>query len=276
MIRLKKINKHKVNPINVPKVQLELIKGHDLIPKLYTSIFICAKKESGKTNVIFKILKECVGKKTTLYIVTSTVYNDDNWKAIIKYFKKKGINMVISTSLEEANIKEKVEELKKIAEDEVKREEEEEDEEPVPNLQKIMIDENQEEEPKEKKEKKVAPEYIFVFDDMSVELRNSYIGTLIKMHRHFKTKVIISSQYVNDLAPDSRKNIDIWLLFGGHSINKLETIYKDCDLKIPFDLFLNIYNYATSQPYNFLYVDKNKPEFRKNFNTKFEMENFLF
>jgi hypothetical protein len=70
----------------------------------------------------------------------------------------------------------------------------------------ILLDEEQE--PKQKKDKKIAPEIIFVFDDLSTELRDNDISTLIKKHRHFKTKVIYSSQYVNDLTPDSRNNTD--------------------------------------------------------------------
>src|SRR5690349_13084652 len=95
MIRIKKISKHIVRPIEVPLVEPDRIKGYDLIPKLYCAIFICAKKESGKTNAIFKILKECTGKKTHLIVVSSTVYNDHNWIEIVKYFEQKGININI-------------------------------------------------------------------------------------------------------------------------------------------------------------------------------------
>lgn len=63
MITLKKINNHVVKPIEVNHVDPDKIKGYDLIPKLFCTIFVCAKKESGKTNAIFKILKECSNKK---------------------------------------------------------------------------------------------------------------------------------------------------------------------------------------------------------------------
>ena len=99
MIQIKKINSHVVKPIQVPKVEPERIEGYDLIPKLYCCIFICAKKESGKTNAIFKILKECTGKKTNLYIISSTVYNDDNWINIVKYFENKKIEITVHTSI---------------------------------------------------------------------------------------------------------------------------------------------------------------------------------
>ena len=103
-------------------------------------------------------------------------------------------------------------------------------------------------------------------------LRNTSILTLIKQHRHFKNKVICSSQSLKDLHPDARDNIDFWILFGGHSEAKLEQIYEDCDLKIDFPSFLALYENATEELYSFLYVDKRgNGVFRKGFNRKFNL-----
>lgn len=268
MIRIQKINKHKVIPIAVPIVEPDRIKGYDLIAKLYCAIFICAKKESGKTNAIFKILKECTGKKTHLYIVSSTVFNDSNWIEIVNFFEHKGIKITVNTSLSEANIPEIVNELEDKAKKEIEDMKKKEDK---PKVLSLFNNDNEVEKPK-RKEKKVAPEYIFVFDDMSTTLRDKSIGTLIKKHRHFKSKIICSSQYPNDLAPESRKNIDIFLLFGGHSENKLEELYNNMDLQIPFDLFLGLYTNATKEKYSFLFIDRNNGEFRKGFNMRYLIE----
>ena len=137
--------------------------------------------------------------------------------------------------------------------------------------QNLEIFDNDEEDKQERKPKKIAPEYIFVFDDMSQMLRDKTISTLIKKHRHFKSKIILSSQYVNDLSPEARKNIDIFILFKGHSENKLEEIFINMDLQISFQLFLKLYENATSEPYGFLYVDKNKGEFRRNFSYQYQI-----
>src|SRR5205823_3520629 len=94
---------------------------------------------------------------------------------------------------------------------------------------------------------------------------NPAVNILLKTNRHYKCKVILSSQYVNDLMPESLKQIDYFLLFGGHSIDKLEKIYKDADLPINFELFLKLYENATSAKYNFLYIDVRDVSFRKNF-----------
>jgi hypothetical protein len=271
MIRIKKINKHIVTPINVPKVEPEMIKGYDLIPKLYCTIFICAKKESGKTNAIFKILKECTGKKTNVFIISSTVYNDDNYIYITDYFEKKNINISTHTSIQDANLDELINVLEENARKELEDKKKSHEEEKP----KLLLNFNEPEvKKKERKEKKVAPEYIFVFDDMSTMLRDKSISALIKKHRHFKCKIICSSQYVNDLAPEARKNIDFWILFGGHSENKLDEIYNNCDLQISFPLFNKLYENATSTPFNFLFIDRNKGQFRRNFNHEYEIEKF--
>ena len=272
MIHIKKINSHIIKPIKVPKVEPDMIKGYDLIDKLYCTIFICAKKESGKTNAIFKILKECTGKKTNLYIISSTVYNDDNWIEIVKYFENKNITINTFTSIDEANLDDLIEDLEEEARKELEAKKNPPEEIIKPRIS-LNFDDH-EDEKKERKPKKIAPEYIFIFDDMSTQLRAKSISALIKKHRHFKTKIICSSQYPNDLAPEARKNIDYWLLFGGHSEDKLLEIYNNCDLKISFPLFLQLYENETRKIYSFLFIDKNKGEFRRNLSHRYDIGRF--
>ena len=134
-----------------------------------------------------------------------------------------------------------------------------------------MLFDDEEQEKPEKKQKKIGPDIIFVFDDLSTNLRDPDVSELIKMHRHFRTKVLVSSQYPNDMLPDARNNIDFWILFSGHSEEKLLTIFRNCDLKITFDLFKALYENATAKKYNFLYVNKPRNEFRKNFNLEYDL-----
>ena len=54
---------------------------------------------------------------------------------------------------------------------------------------------------------------MIIFDDLSDEIRNSRdVAALLKNGRHF-AKVIISSQYLKDLRPEARTNIDYFILF---------------------------------------------------------------
>jgi hypothetical protein len=92
---------------------------------------------------------------------------------------------------------------------------------------------------------------------------------LLTWNRHYRAKIIISSQYLNHLLPESRKQIDVWMLFKGHPEKKLEEIYNDADISIPFDDFLALYKKATKHKFSFLYINTRGDEFRRNFNEQF-------
>ena len=122
---------------------------------------------------------------------------------------------------------------------------------------------------KVRKSKYLAPEYMIIFDDLSSELKSRSLLSLLKFNRHFKAKLIISTQWVHDLLPESRKQLDLFLIFKGFPEIKLKEIYKDCDSSIPFETFLQIYHKATQKPYSFLYIDSRSDLFRRNFDSKF-------
>src|SRR5581483_2928508 len=277
MIRIKKINDHVVTAI--PKLGGEdkrTVLGAEIIPLAYCNIFLSARKMSGKTSALFKILKECTGKKTKVIAFVATLYNDDNWIFIQKWMKDKGIDFEGHTSLKEDGVDlltELVKRLEEEAEDKLAAEDEELDEEAAKRggFIKAFADANLPKEKKEKKPKYIAPEIIIVLDDLSNELKSKSLVTLLKRHRHYKSKTIISSQYYLDLLPESREQIDYFILFKGQTEKKMETIYKDAQLAIPYDLFVKLYHNATSKPYGFLFVDKRTDEFRQGFNKVYEL-----
>ena len=59
MISLKQINNQYVKAIPIPDEDTRPIKGYDICEEVYANIFLCARKKSGKTSALFKILKEC-------------------------------------------------------------------------------------------------------------------------------------------------------------------------------------------------------------------------
>ena len=81
-----------------------------------------------------------------------------------------------------------------------------------PKEKSILDSDSEEEEPK-RKSKYQSPEYIFIFDDLSTELKSSTIPRLLKVNRHFLCKTLISSQWWNDLHPMSRKQADYFICF---------------------------------------------------------------
>ncbi len=260
MITLKQINNQRVNPIQLPLHDVHKIRGHELFEEPYANIFLLAKKKSGKTNTIFKILKASTGRNTKIIIFSSTVSKDPNWIHIQKFFKNKKTSIQQFTSIKEDRVNH-IQEILKNFQDEIVDSKEEK-----PKLELFSFEELTD---NPKKENKLAPEYIFVFDDIGNELQDKFVSQLLKTNRHYKSKVIISSQYLNDLTPQSRKQIDYMLLFKGQPVDKLKTIHEDLDLATEFNVFLTLYNNATLEKFCFLYIDCRNEKYRNCFDKEY-------
>eukprot|EP00732_Lithocolla_globosa_P002041 Lithocolla_globosa_v1_NODE_1204_length_2791_cov_31.125457.p1 type:complete len:272 gc:universal NODE_1204_length_2791_cov_31.125457:1384-2199(+) len=269
------ITKSKINKISVKALPVSTpsdpakIKGYDLFPNLYSNIFICSKKRSGKTCTIATILKNTADKHSNVIVFCSTFEKDDNWIAIKKYLESKKIPNEFYSCIHEEDALENIIEIMKNSEE---KEEESDEEEKEPPLV-IFEDDNIRVKKKKYKPKKLSPKYILIFDDVSTDLRHKNIAKLLKIHRHLKSKIILSSQWFNDLDPASRRQIDYFLIFNGINNEKLEQLYHNADLTISYEMFSQIYRDATKDKYNFMYIDVNSDNYRKNFNQKYIFEN---
>lgn len=288
MISLIQINNQCVKAIPIPDEDKRPIKGYDICEEPYANIFLCARKKSGKTSALFKIMKECVVKKTIIIVFCSTCYKDKNWIQIRKYFDNKGMDLRIFTSLYEDGedqlhilIEDLKREAKEKEEENLENNEEQEQEDTCENILARLASmpsvanpngyhvPKEKQNRKERKSKYQAPEYMIVFDDLSSELKSRSLLSLLKFNRHFKSKLIISSQWLHDLLPESRKQIDLFLIFKGFPEEKIALIYKDCDSSVPFETFLEIYKKSTQKPHSFMYIDTRADQFRCNFDRQF-------
>ena len=264
-----KINSTVITPIKVESIPSDRIQGYEMFPELYSNIFLMAKKHSGKTNVVYNIIKACANKRTKVIVFCNTHNNDANWKFVKGFLDFRKIESAFYDSIIDGKVNvlnEVIEEMKN--EDEgtenpeaLKRSEEQKQVDRILGRNK--------KEKREKEPKKKAPRFILVFDDLpSTELRNKSVDTLLKQNRHFKSKVIISSQWV-DLNPGARRQIQYYLLFKGINEEKLDELYKNMDLDISYEKLLELYKDATSEKYNFFYISTDG-EYRHNFNEKYE------
>ena len=267
----KRINNEKVHDIK-RKAQKDTrpVRGASLFPELYCNIFLCARKKVGKTLATFKILKKCAGPHTKIVAFCATLHKDDTWKEIEDWAHRKGLPFLAYTSIEDDEGKDRLKQLVK----ELENDEEEEAENP--KLHNFLDSESESEDDKEVKEKYQSPEYIFVLDDLADELHRRSLTTFLKKHRHFKAKIIVSSQHLNDLLPQARRQLDYWILFQGHPEGKVDEIHRSADLAIPKNEFYEMYKFATEKPFSFLYIDttsgssKASGSFRRNFDTLIE------
>lgn len=274
-IRVNKINKERIKPLPIVKVDPEKIKGCQIFPTLDGQCYLVARKNSGKTTVIAHIIKRCIDKRTKVFVFGGTVYKDAAWDEILKYMDKKKIAHEEFTSLYENGPNE----LDIIIKDmqiapKVKDEKTPIPSQPMKPLKYITADSDDEDEkpPRISKPKKFVPENLFIFDDLSDELKDTALRAFTKKNRHFKAKVLISNQSYYDLEKKARAQMDYFMLFHEIPEDVLGSIYKEMGItKIPFGVFLDLYRDATAENYGFLYIDRAKQLFRKNLNYEYEL-----
>jgi hypothetical protein len=229
-IKIKKINNTIIKPIKFDNVNTKPSKDADICTEIYSNVFVCSKKKSGKTVLIYNMIKKCIDRDTKVVIFCSTLYKDASYRKITELLDKNEISWVGHTSLVEDGVN-KLEQLVEQLQDEGKIEQMK-DKEPKKKAEKTLADliindtsdEENDEEPKRKK-KYTTPEYLIILDDLSTELKNTSLISLLKKNRHFKSRIIVSSQYLNDLAPQSRRQIDLLVLFGNLPEKKSEKKY---------------------------------------------------
>lgn len=280
-MELEKINNVKIHPVVNNEITADVARkvlGHDLFVEPYANIGILSKKKSGKTTVIFNILKKCAHKNTVVMLFGSTVFKDATYEKINDMLSNKGCHVARHNHF----IEDGVNLIDAFIDEASQKQDDEKDEPEAPvrygnGILKTMTHEeirrkNSEKPkplPKPPKPKTIYPEYILVFDDLSESLRHKSISSLVKINRHFKSKIILSSQRITDLHPQALGQCDYVLMFRSFNDEIIETVRKKLDLSITEEEFRNIYYTATEEPYNFLYIDVVREEFRKNFNMKF-------
>jgi len=295
-----RLSKNKINEIVVPPAKIEGAgdkrppRGEKLFSEPFANIFLSARKKSGKTSTIFYILQKIISKKTKLIIFCSTVHKDPIYASILKWCDKKGIDYETHTSLKDEHGTDLLQDLVDRLQNETEGEPQKEGKGHPPVVQQIdprqllkmkgmglaqkLLDYNlppvmtgEGKERKEKKSKYKERNYIVVMDDLSDELKAPSLTALYKKNRHFKMCTITSSQYYKDLQISARKNIDYYLLWKGLDDQRLESIYKDANLTVDFEVFHKLYQDASSKPYHFLYVDTVNDTFRDSFNEEYKI-----
>lgn len=282
-IKMKRINNEKVEKIPV-KADTRKVKGGNISSECYCNIYCLAGTNSGKTTCLYHILKACTDKHTKVRAYVSTAYNDKNWLEIRKYFKRKGIDFEIYTSIIDDGVnhlQELVDQLRDEAEERDKAESESDSDEEV-DLMKLIAQTDgvncaanvpQKEKPeKRRKPKYLAPDYVLIFDDMAEELRIKVYNELLKRSRHYMIKTITSSQYLKDIKPSSRLQIRLWLIFAGQPPDKIEEIYNSLNPQMTLALFQALYERATVKTdeckHPFFYASSGH-DFRRNFDEQF-------
>lgn len=281
----RKVNNVKVRQIpRLGEEDKRPIKGCELCAQLYANIFLIAKKESGKTTVIYNILDRCAGRDTMVFAFVSTLNNDANWAAIQQMCEDKGMPFFGFTSIMDEDGVDQLQALVKTLQDKAEPGNNADVDEKTATTSKndssfstplpCMPFGTKPVECKQLPKKKTpyrAPEIIIILDDLADELKKKSVATLLKKNRHFKCKVIISSQWLNDLPPSALGQMSLVCLFRGFSVEKLEELHSKGRLSIPLEMFVALYKDAVATDYGFLCIDTDKNTYRKKFAEQYQL-----
>jgi 23S rRNA pseudoU1915 N3-methylase RlmH len=240
-IKKVKVSENKVIPIKKEKDSEDPVLGADWFSAPYPNIFLLAKKFSGKTTVILNILSRCAGPNTKYIFIVSTINKDKIWEKILDTLNKK--DYISYTSINHNNN----------------------------NIIEDFVDESE--------NKKIRwthnyPKYIIVLDDQGKAMRSPALSKLTKNNRHHKSMVIMSTQSLTDLNPDTIAQIDYTLAYDRIADDKLKELYDKLNLSIEYDKFKECYDDATKKPYGFLYISRSgsNDELRDGFTEKYNVE----
>jgi hypothetical protein len=247
-----------------------------MFPVQYSNIFITARKNSGKSNLVYRIVENCTNRYTKVLIFAATVNKDPVYKKLIKMLTKRNIDTVASTDF-------MVDGIDLLAEFMANNTSEKPAE--TPKEEKLKLDLFPEPpriaeqsdalfhnaSPRKSSKKAIEPNYLVILDDLGTECRHPSVTQLLKTNRHYHAKVIVSSQQVTDLDPASRRQLDYMLLLGGIPRDKLTLMYNSGDFNIQLNEFLDLYGDATEAKYSFLYCDITGGTYRKNFNKQYSI-----
>lgn len=269
MITIKKINKVKIKPIDIQRIDDKKIKGKELFNQLYFLCAIFAKKKSGKTTIVNKIIDSCTNKLTTVIFFVGSGSKDASYDSIRNKLNERGIVNLFYDSFKDGE----GDHLEQVINYMKCDEEEDEDSAQHKKIKHkfVKFESDSEEEEKPRKPKKLAPEFLIIIDDMGQAIRNKKLAQLLKIHRHCKASIVLSTQNIKDLEPQQIEQLDTILLLRNIPMDRLEYLHNKSNLATPLNTFLDLYKNATKEKYNFLYIDTVDETYRKNFNHQYNL-----
>ena len=258
-------------------------KGSNILSVRYFLMAILGKKRSGKSTLIYNLVRKFTTKNTIVLMFINTYHKDPTYALIREYLDEKGIPYLGYTSIlsDDGQVNE-IEEFMRVnrggdevVEEDLPESEAAVEETPPPKVGVLFRDEPVEENLPKKRKKKLKPEYLIIIDDNNTELKDGTLAKLCKQVFHFKAKVIISTQGVVDINRQIYGQMDYVAVFRNFNQQSIEALYERIQPSIPLGEFWELYRSTTDEGvkqkddtihYDFLLIDRGKEQYRRNLN----------
>jgi len=273
------LTSNKINNINIEavidntKINPKKIVGYNYFTEPYCNVMLNARKKAGKTTVVYRALEACVTKGMNVMLFAPTVNHDPTYAKMIKMLVKKGCNVKTFEHFIDEN---GVDHVKLLLNELIlqKNKTDNKKEDLSRPLGECYADFGKSRKVEDNKVKKksslIKPDYILVFDDLSMSMRHPTISRLMTYNRHYKMKTFICCHDIMNMDQMASNSIDYYILFPNIPQEKVFKLCERVGLDFKTDTskckkIWDIYEMATSKPYNFLYISKESFEFRHNF-----------
>jgi hypothetical protein len=293
MLKLSKLNDVRVKPIvDTKNLDPKKIVGYNFFKEPFCNVALIARKQSGKSTVVYNALQNCVQKGTNVMIFSPTHSIDKVYIKMKKMLKDKKANVECHNGFLDDNGFNVLEGFvnQMIKEEDGKKGKKGKDTTEIDEIPKAFADFGQYDYLKkdefgkkikkkvaEKKNKKICAETIIVIDDLSTSCRaGQTVAKILTKNRHFKLKIFLSVHSVISLSPMSLGMIDVFMLFPNLSQERIEEVSEKCGITFRGDtkkhkILHDLYSDATSKPFNFLYCDRTDGTYRKNFDQIYQI-----
>ena len=251
--------------------------GKELIKYLYPNILMLARKTSGKTTVIYHLIKHTVDAQTEVIIMCPTVNKDPTYIAIQRLLKKRKIPNQIYDYADEDTFQALITSFEGESDDE----QEPEPEPPEPcfikhdcyaeGAQKHRAheligawDTNKQTKKQTKKKKPfivlntIKPKRLLIIDDVDKKFsRSEVIANFAKKNRHSQTRFIISVQFIHQLHPDCFSQLDLIYLFCGMTYKLIKKLNdrRAISNELTIKEFYKQYKKLTQTKYSWVNLD---------------------
>jgi hypothetical protein len=268
------------HPYKHPRVKFSILPQHEF------AMLIVAPKGSGKTNLICNLLlNHYKGYFHKIIVCSPTVLNDPKWE-VIKSTKgilteNKALAKIIGEPTEDDNKLKRVPRVvhkndEQAMEHEKKKSEKFDGKIPencfitdmkdVPKLLQEQLDVTNMLHDKGFKEKaKFLIDRVLVIEDDQAGLyqggttNNPQVNLTFK-HRHFGASLIKVTQAYKAMPKSIRVNMDSLAAFEIPNQAELEVLYEEWPMYLPKDEWMQVFKYATQEPFSFIYMTTKKPK----------------
>jgi len=220
------------------------IPAKELFPVRNPNVLLLARKQSGKTTILYNITKAYVrdlGKDKLKVIIYSPSWNKNNvWKAITKHLDENEIDWTAEDYFKGVDAN---------------------------NKKFNHIDQFN-----RKMGEGGRPEstYLMLFDDLGSDMTCPKLTNLLSKNRQYNLVICTCVHDVPDAKPKALNNYDYIFMFPNITDTRILELHRKLSPALGKDAFLKLYQSATERPYNFLYFGNEPERYRYNFDRMIE------